>query len=86
MSTFADALLKLISEPYTGPLPTHVMAEELAVGDRIVERDMRGKKTFHTVHGSERTGQYGHGHIVVSVGGRMMWRYEPETLVEIDPK
>lgn len=60
-----------------------VQAQELRRGMVIVERDVRGKKTKQPVADAYRIGEHGHGHIVVSVS-RQLWRYEPETLVEID--
>lgn len=62
---------------------TFVQAQELRRGMVIVERNVRGKKTKHPVADAYRIGEHGHGHIVVSVS-RHLWRYEPETLVEID--
>lgn len=60
-----------------------VQAQNLKRGMVIVERDARGKKTRHPVADAYRIGEYGHGHIVVSVA-RQLWRYEPEYIVEID--
>jgi hypothetical protein len=81
--TVSNVLASFVfGEMFDGPY--YVRAEQLQYGDVIVERDARGKKHQYPVHGRERTGQYGHGHIVVSVGGKQMWRYEPEALVEVE--
>lgn len=62
--------------------------DQLRQGDIIVERGIRGKKSFYPVADVPvRSGRYGQGHIIVVVShgnGRLTWRYEPEHIVEID--
>lgn len=79
-----DGYALFLAQKYmTEPETKFIQAKELRRGMVIVERGVRGKKTKHPVADAYHTGEYGHGHIVVSVS-RQLWRYEPESIVEID--
>lgn len=66
----------------TDPECNFVPAMTLRKGEKIVERDARGKRHVFRITDVERYGRYGHGYIVASVE-RQLWRYEPQAIVEL---
>lgn len=73
-----------LAQKYADMELSFVQAQELRAGMVIVERDVRGKKTKHVVSDATRIGRYGHGHILVTISGKIHWRFEPESIIEID--
>lgn len=73
-----DALRELVQDVFTDGRDTFIPARRLMRGDVIIEGDKRYKVTDHPV----RAPRLGIGHVFVTVGN-LMWRYEPEALVQI---
>ncbi len=80
---FLETLRELVEDVWTDGERTFIPARRLRFGDTIIERDPRGNATrFKVVDHPVRAPMRGIGHVFVNVG-KMIWRYEPEALVEI---